>query len=388
MTSCPRWAVTVSAGLALCAAALVPGTAAAAPAPPAPTSASAVGGDALRLPTGWAVRRTAVAERTGLRSPAAAHVRRAIDPADHTCGATQLSGYVGGLLGGLSGSALQFLLTSGALDFPTYDALFFGTSRDPRYAPPAQHRAPLTRAFRDAQRFWDVPSGDIELLAMHGTVLQDRVRLTRLLTVVYGLDRADAEPYASAVVDTLAQIPELRGGDHPIFTLNAFAFTAEGQSDPFVAALPDKLVFGDGILDFLEHAGLGDVGARAVLGHEFGHHVQFERDLFASPLVGAEATRRTELMADAFGTYFATHKRGLALNARRVVQAQQTFFEVGDCGFEDPGHHGTPLQRRRASEWGAALAARARAQGKVLPSMTVARQFDAALPGLVAPDAR
>ena len=35
---------------------------------------------------------------------------------------------------------------------------------------------------------------------------------------------------------------------------------------------------------------------------EFGHHVQFEDGLFNSPLTGAEATRRTELMADAFGT--------------------------------------------------------------------------------------
>ena len=84
-------------------------------------------------------------------------------------------------------------------------------------------------------------------------------------------------------------------------------------------------------------------------------------------------------------TYFATHSRGLALNAKRVVQAQQAFYDVGDCQFTSPGHHGTPLQRDRAAQWGVDLADSARKQGHVLPSLTVAQLFDAALPGLVAP---
>jgi hypothetical protein len=93
-------------------------------------------------------------------------------------------------------------------------------------------------------------------------------------------------------------------------------------------------------------------------------------------------------MADAFGTYFATHSRGLSLNAKRVLQAEKTFYEVGDCAFNNDGHHGTPNQRLRASQWGANLADSAQKQGHILPSMTVAKQFDAALPSLVAPDAR
>ena len=39
------------------------------------------------------------------------------------------------------------------------------------------------------------------------------------------------------------------------------------------------------------------------------------------------------------------------------------------------------------SQWGADLASSAQKQGKVLPSLTVAQRFDAALPRLVAPDA-
>ena len=91
------------------------------------------------------------------------------------------------------------------------------------------------------------------------------------------------------------------GGDNRCFTLDAFAFTAEGDPDLAVAGLADEFISGDGILDALDAMGIGDVGARAVMGHEFGHHVQFEDGLFSSPLTGAKATRRTELMADVFG---------------------------------------------------------------------------------------
>jgi hypothetical protein len=315
-------------------------------------------------------------------------VRRAIDPGDYECGATQIDAYFGTLLAGLDDAELEFLLTSGVLDFPVLDAVLFGSSADPAYALPRAYRQELSGSFRTAQRFWDVPSADIELISMHGSVvLQDRARLARLLVTFFGLTEAEAAGYADFVVTTVASIPELQGGDNPIFTLNAVAFTADGETDPRLAGVSDKIVFGDGLLDFFEYAGLADVGPRVVLAHEFAHHVQFEKGLFDSPLTGAEATRRTELMADAMATYFATHSRGLSLNAKRVLQAQQAFFEVGDCAFDSDGHHGTPLQRARAAQWGADLARSAQKQGRVLPSGTVAAMFEQALPGLVAPDA-
>jgi hypothetical protein len=287
----------------------------------------------------------------------------------------------------LSSTQLQFLLNSGALDFPTYDALFYGTSADPTFALTPEYRQQLTSSFRDARRFWDIRSDDIQLMAMHGKpVLQDPARLARLLDEWFGFSSAEAAQYAKIVVDSMAGIPALQGGDNPIFTLNAFAFSAEGEPAP-LDQIPDKLIFGDGILDALEFLQIADVGPRAVLGHEFGHHLQFEKNLFESPLTGAEATRRTELMADAFGTYFTTHSRGLALNVKRVLQAERTFYEVGDCSFDSPGHHGTPNQRLRAAQWGADLAADAQKQGHILPSLTVANRFDAALSALVVPDA-
>lgn len=55
--------------------------------------------------------------------------------------------------------------------------------------------------------------------------------------------------------------------------------------------------------------------------------------------------------------------------------------------LNNPGHHGTPNQRVRASTWGADLANSAQKQGHILPSLSVAASFDKALPDLVKPDA-
>jgi hypothetical protein len=82
-------------------------------------------------------------------------------------------------------------------------------------------------------------------------------------------------------------------------------------------------------------------------------------------------------------SYFGVHKKGLALNKKRVVDALLSFYTVGDCQFADPGHHGTPLQRQRAAEWGADLAAAAHPRSFVLPAEEVVSQFEAALPGIV-----
>ena len=88
-------------------------------------------------------------------------------------------------------------------------------------------------------------------------------------------------------------------------------------------------------------------------------------------------------MADAMASYFGVHKKGLALNQKRVVDALLSFYTVGDCSFASPGHHGTPLQRERAATWGAELAAAAMPRSFVLPAADVVEMFDAALPGII-----
>ncbi|WNM38706.1 hypothetical protein RMN56_26795 [Micromonospora halotolerans] len=344
---------------------------------------------AAQLPADWrarvaAVRAASGIEPSGLRNAIAA----AIDPGDYECGDTAFSAWVDEMIGGIDIGTLFVLVIFGVLDYPTYDAVLYGSSVDQAdYGLPAEYQNSMSRAFRAAQEFWDVPLGDVDFFAMQNDMLQDPERVARMVTLFLGLTGDDARSIAEQLVGIINSDPGLAGGNSPLFTLNAFAFSAADETEPPFAGLPDKMVFGEGMFTALEVLGISDAGPRAVLGHEMAHHVQYEAGLFNSPLTGPEATRRTELMADAFGTYFVTHARGLALNGRRVLEAERAFYEVGDCSFAADGHHGTPNQRLRASTWGADLADGAQKQGHILPTATLDLRFEQQLPVFVAPDA-
>jgi hypothetical protein len=319
--------------------------------------------------------------------PAKAAVAQAVAPSE--CATTLLNDYVNQLIGAMTLEQLTFLIEhqNTLLSVPTYDALFFGTQGDPDYALES-HARQITNTFRDLRRFWDIDSSDVQLMAMHGDVLLDADRIAATLTAMVATGEADPMTPAEiqAEAQEVATFMQEQGDfyDNPLWTLNAFAFSGEGEGDPLIAALPDKLVMGDGIIEAYDAIGLGDVGVRVIRAHEFAHHVQYELGVFdTGPTDPAEATRRTELMADAMASYFGTHKKGLALNSKRVADALLSFYTVGDCFFDDPGHHGTPLQRQRAADWGADLAAAARPRSYILPAETFVQLFEAALPGII-----
>ncbi len=321
--------------------------------------------------------------------PALEAFKEAVDPSE--CGApTLLDGYVDGVFAAMTDEQFAFLVDhqDALFSVPTYDALFFGTAGDPDYAL-SSHAAQVTHTFRDLRRFWDIQSDDIQLMAMNGESLLDADRIARTLTAMVAT--GELAPLTPAEIQqeaqTVATFMQAQGDFYanPLWTLNAFAFSGEGESDPLIADLPDKLIVGDGILDAYDAIGLGDVGPRVIMSHEFAHHVQYELGTFdTGPTDPSAATRRTELMADAMATYFATHKRGLSLNRKRVADALLSFYTVGDCSFSSPGHHGTPLQRARAADWGADLAAASRPRSSVLPAAEVIARFDQALPGIIA----
>ena len=98
---------------------------------------------------------------------------------------------------------------------------------------------------------------------------------------------------------------------------------------------------------------------------------------------GPEATRRTELMADAYSAYYLSHARGAAMQWKRVQQFLQVFFNIGDCSFTSDGHHGTPAQRIAAANWGYNLANNAQKQGHIMTSQEFAALFEVQLPKLV-----
>jgi hypothetical protein len=390
MRAFSRWSVAVVVGLALALGLMVP-TAAADPGDPTPPVKASIQNywqaRSNFARSNFGALREETASKFGLAdSPSEVAVQRAINPEHYQCARTSFDGYVDQLLAGLTQDELVFLLDSGVLEFPAMEALVFGSSADADFAEWDQAKA-LTKTFRDLQNFWTVPSSDIVSIAMHGAMLRDPKRISRLLVVLYRFSPAEADGYADAVADVVKDVAAFADGDSALFTLNAFSFSGKGDPDPLIAALPDKIVIGDGFLGALNAMGIGDVGARVALAHEFAHQIQAELNLFDSPLTGPEATRRTELMADAYASYYAVHPRGLALNAKRVVDVERTFFELGDCVFDSPGHHGTPNQGVRASAWAADLAASARPQGHILPAAAFAARFDAQLPQIVAPDA-
>jgi hypothetical protein len=368
VTRVPRWSAAIAAAALLVLGLLSPAATAAAPSKAPSSSATSYQGDRVEV-------------------PAIDAVERAVPPSE--CSETLLDAYIGDLLDSMTTEQVNFTFAhlDTLLSVPTYDTLFFGTTGDPDYALES-HARQIKNTYRDLRSFWDIESGDIQLMAMHGDVLLDADRIAATLTAMVAageaapMDPAEIEEEAQAVAEFMQSQGDFF--DNPLWTLNAFAFTGEGESDPVIAALPDKLVMGDGILHAYDSFGLGDVGPRVVMGHEFAHHVQFELGVFDSgPTDPSEATRRTELMADGMASYHATHKKGLALNRKRVTDALLSFFTVGDCAFDSPGHHGTPLQRERAADWGADLAAAARPRSLVLSPAEVIARFDAALPGII-----
>jgi hypothetical protein len=316
-------------------------------------------------------------------------VANVIDPTQYQCQDTQFTEYANSLLDGVSFDDLLILVFLDVLDYPTYDAIFFGKPGNTAdYGLSAEYKGAVTNTVKAAQKFWDVDLFDVKTMAMQNDMLTSHDRVAATMAILFGLDEEEASEEADLIQEVLTDSPVLDGGRNPIFTLNAFAFSAEGETDPVFQGIPDKMVFGEGLGVALDHLGLGTNGAKGVIGHEMSHHVQFEDGLFDSPLTGAEATRRTELMADAFGTYFVAHKRGLAMNGVQIHQAEQAFYEVGDCQFSSAGHHGTPNQRLKASVWGAEQAAAATSPYPVTPSLQLDKKFEKQLVKIVKPDVK
>jgi hypothetical protein len=318
--------------------------------------------------------------------------RRAIDPGDYVCSPnTPVTDWYRAAVGEVIAEepAIFDLLYNQLLAdlVPTYDALLFQTDDTPQYfGYNGEYTRIMLKTERDVKRFWDIFSDDIQLLGMHGTMLLDEERVAAVYSsFVFGVPPADAEFFAALVADAVAGSETLNGGNHPLFSFNAFAFSTD------VLPIPDKIVMGDGILAGYEAVGFEDVAPQAVYAHEFAHHIQYENGYFDDPVPGAttvaELTRYTELMADAMAAYYLTHKRGGTMNRKRVEQFLEVFFQIGDCAFSNDGHHGTPNQRMAAAQLGFDVADQARKQGHILTSDQFHDLFVEAYPDLVAPDA-
>jgi len=262
---------------------------------------------------------------------------------------------------------------------------------------------------RDAKAFWDIPSSDILLLGMHGRQLDDLDVLTEIYSDLEFESPQDSALFVHSLINTTI------GFDHPLLTFNAFAaspkeyqFDDDSIDDQDLGKyeeLLDRIVIGEGILEVFDILGYGETTPGYVYAHEFGHHIQFERDLLGINATLNESNpfdlRELELMTDAFAGYYLAHPKGGNFKKGMVHQLWKEAFVIGDCEFnatENTNSHGTPNQRKRAIMFGTTTAktfkSKTKARGSklisissILPSTAFIKFFYKALPDIIEPSA-
>ncbi|TCC19412.1 hypothetical protein [Kribbella speibonae] len=333
-------------------------------------------------------RAEAVRERLGLSdNPVRDALLAAIDPTQYEC-SSATPPVVAAILPDTSTwtfeqrlAVLHVLL----FDIAFLDAVYFPQSGPLTYGVRGEFTHTVNKTFANLKGFWDIPSGDVELVPAHGRIMLDAERDYRVFTVLYGADPTASRVSADLVARELNSAT-LGYGDLPVFTFNAYAAPG-GEDIPGYGLSHRRIAYGDGVLEGFARIGLGDVAPQAILAHEFGHQVQYSDGLMRTDLPAPEASRWAELMADAFSAYFLTHARGEAMNWKRVQAFGQMFYQLGDCGFTGAAHHGTPNQRTRSALWAYGVADAARPQGHILPALSFYALFAAQYPRLIAPDA-
>jgi hypothetical protein len=313
---------------------------------------------------------------------------RVINPGDYVCSSnTPVNQWINDRIGNtlaVERSRLVQAVNILADQMPLYEAIFYQTPATTQYfGYNGEHTKAIGKAERQLKDFWDISSAaGIQVVAMHGSMLVDTARTSFMYRSPFftGMPAPLASFYADTLRRTLANSKTMTDGNYPYFTFNSVAIG--GVPGLFA----DKIVMGDGIMAVYDDLGFGDVAPQAILAHEYGHQVQFNKH-FGLAAPAPEATRFQELNADAMAAYFLTHKRGATLNQKRVEEFLQVFFNIGDCAFTDPGHHGTPNQRLAAARLGFELADEAQKQGQIMSADDFQAKFLAAYPSIIAPDA-
>lgn len=209
---------------------------------------------------------------------------------------------------------------------------------------------------RNLESFWDMPEM-ITVNGQHTETLED-LDFIRYIYENYSNAPAAYVDYYLAIAEyynvNAEQIPE-----NPLYASDGFA------------SFNGTIVIGDGIVDMIAEAGHDPkIVWSSILAHEWGHQIQFsnygEWGYPVEPFAGtAESTRMTELEADFLTGFYLTHKRGGTFNWKRTEGVLSTFFNIGDCGFESTGHHGTPQQRLDAAYAGYQLAESIQMKGMI-----------------------
>ncbi|WP_326568834.1 hypothetical protein VSH64_45005 [Amycolatopsis rhabdoformis] len=195
-----------------------------------------------------------------------------------------------------------------------------------------QYTARAMATITKLRAFWDIDSADIQLVPWKGTDLADRRKMTKAFALGFSPLRAEQATVLTEKV--LAELPVFQGGRAPLLTLNSYSVPAGSMGGR-------RVVLGDGELDTTRMLGADEVAVETIVGHEFGHQVNYANDNFP-------ADESSEMGPDAYGGYFVAHTRGAAFDARLRQQVGDLNADRGSCNRG----HGTPEQRRAAGQWG------------------------------------
>ncbi|MEU8635482.1 M48 family metalloprotease [Amycolatopsis sp. NPDC048633] len=233
----------------------------------------------------------------------------------------------------------------------------FGT--DGQYTPRA------TETIDKLRGFWDIESWNIQLVAWKGTDLGSQAKMAQTFSL--GLAPAKVKDAAALATKVLYEVPALQGGRHPLLTLNAFSAPAGSLGGKRVA-------LGDGLLDTVNLLGFDDVSVESVVGHEYGHQVDFAHE-------NHPRNESSEMGPDAYGGYFVAHAKGFAWNSRTQQEVTYLDASIGDCFHS----HGTPDQRKAAGAWGEKQATSQGNPNRIVPSATMIEKFQKEYPKLMPP---
>lgn len=304
-------------------------------------------------------------------------LENAINGEDYECGPTSIDFYIGSIIQDWTEDDFDLFFNLGQYIVFDYVYVFENEDGGQYYGSEGQFTNNINRTFKDLLRFWNIPT-DILIRDAHGNIFDNVDKVSNLL-LLYGFPEGAAAYYAE-LMQTVYGSEKYWNFNHPLLSFNAFAARANDNFET-----PKKIVMGDGLMKAYEDLEYGDVAPQAILAHEYGHHVQFAKDVAFEGT--PESTRRTELMADAFAAYYLTHKRGSTMNWKRVQQFLDVFFTIGDCQFGSNGHHGTPNQRMKAATFGYDVANDTKTKGKILTAEEFIILFEAELPTIIEPDA-
>ncbi|RIJ41436.1 hypothetical protein [Pontibacter oryzae] len=225
---------------------------------------------------------------------------------------------------------------------------------------------------RNLESFWDMKD-EITLNGQHTSSLQNRDAIAAVYVNFAGLTPAQAFANADFIIANIIQ-PSTAFKTTPLLSFDGFATSG------------DLIVVGDGIVQVMTDAGVDEqVTFAGILAHEWGHQVQFNNyERWYGPRQNTpEATRKTELEADVFSSYYMTHKRGATYNWKRAAEFFELFYNIGDCSFTSSGHHGTPNQRLAASRLGWIIAQETKPMGHILSADDLHSIFMAALNDII-----